>query len=144
MLSTIPQSRGTISKTNIGHWGEGDQLIPCMNSQFKRDFLSIPRLFQRISVPEKSVFNLTYFLKSRIELLEPSRKHTSLLTPFSKFSYSIVTGSHLKNPQQADCFCLCSTGLLLLFLMDFVLENRDVAPLWSQLLFFVELQQEFQ
>jgi len=70
-------------------------------------------------------------------------KGKGLLTPSSKFSYSIVTGSHPKNPQRADCFCWCSTGLILLILKDFVVGNRDGSLLWSQLLFSVELQQEF-
>lgn len=81
----------------------------------------------------------------KLEILAPPgmAECKGLLTPSSKFSYSIAIGCHQKNPRQADCFCLCSTMLILMFLMDFVIQNRAVSLLQSQFLFFVKFEQEF-
>ena len=147
MLSTIPQPTGTLRKTILAHWGDSRPPNPRMTeSLFQRRISKHSKITLSISIPEKAPFQLTHFLlKQSIETPAPPgiTKCKDLLTPSSKFSYSRVTGSHLKNPQQADCFCWCSTGLIWLFLKGFGVENRDVSLLWSQFLFSAELQPEF-
>lgn len=146
MLSTIPQSTGTIRTSILIHCGEGGPFNPCVTSELLQERISKhSKIIFKSSVPKKVCINLTYYLQKKTENPAPPgmAKCQGLLTPSSKFSYSRATGSHLKIPQPADCFCLCSTGLVLLFLKDFVIERTDVSLLWSQCLFFVELLQEF-
>lgn len=147
MLPTIPQSTGTRRKTILVHWGEGGPLDPGMTEKLRQKRISerAKIILILISVPEKVLFTSTYFLKQQIESPAPPgmAKCKGLLTLSSTFSYSRATGSHPRNPQRAGCFCLCSTGLILLFRKHFVVENRDTSLRWSQFLFFVQLQQDF-